>query len=146
MHSVSESVPERSQGVSWRIALQGDTDAGTYRAVWVIRFAPDINTGGQKTLRVIPVDARANDGVNTLEPRPPSRSSSQSMPASGTDLVFSDSWYEDSSWQNAGTREFMASVELWVPAAKVASAAGVRKVSAHFMFTTFRSSLNYARH
>lgn len=28
----------------------------------------------------------------------------------------SDSWYEDTSWQNAGTREFLASVELWCPA------------------------------
>ena len=28
----------------------------------------------------------------------------------------SDSWYDDSSWQNAGTREFLASVELWCPA------------------------------
>ncbi|EJD03956.1 GTPase activating protein [Fomitiporia mediterranea MF3/22] len=38
------------------------------------------------------------------------------MAASGSDVLISDSWYEDSSWQNAGTREFMASIELWVPA------------------------------
>ncbi|KAH8120325.1 GTPase activating protein [Phellopilus nigrolimitatus] len=47
------------------------------------------------------------------------------MPTCGNELVISDSWYEDTSWQSAGSREFLASAELWCPA-KLA-AGSVRK-------------------
>ncbi|KAL5534237.1 hypothetical protein ACEPAG_699 [Sanghuangporus baumii] len=45
------------------------------------------------------------------------------MAASGGDVVSLDSWYDDSSWQSGGLREFSVPIELWVPAKTANSSA-----------------------
>lgn len=65
--------------------------------------------------------------------------------------MVTDSWYEDTSWQNAGTREFLASVELWCPAkpsstarnSKVCTLRTARRVQELLLIVTHRSSPSF---